>query len=113
MFANFDRRALLFLALLAACSHGGKRPSANASEASDTASRAVGGWHERILAPDGTLDWEAYARVADAYNTEEILQYRLGPRARDYDNDDDASLPEVYQPNPDGLWKGGTDRALA
>jgi len=72
---------------------------------------AVGGWRERILKQDGTVDPVEYALVGSRYHTAEMLRYRLGPSAADYGEPLPAAT--VPQPEPNGLWKGGINRALA
>lgn len=66
-------------------------------------------WTEQILTSSGQIDWTAYTRIAKNYNKE--LDYRLGPRAADYG----AALTSrtIYQPDPQGLWKGGAKPWLA
>lgn len=73
--------------------------------------RQVGQWRELILNNDGTINWSEYARVANAYHTAEMVSYRLGPRATDYN--EAPTTATIYQPEPNGLWKGGLNRALA
>lgn len=73
--------------------------------------RQIGQWRELILNNDGALNQSEYARVAANYHTEEINNYRLGPTAPDYGTA--ATSETVYQPDPNGLWKGGLNKALA
>ncbi len=73
--------------------------------------QAIGSWRERILNSDGTINTAQYEYVANNYNKEEILNYRLGPSAVDVGTP--AETQTVYQPDPNGLWKGGLNKALA
>ncbi|MBA4048795.1 MAG: hypothetical protein C0476_09675 [Sphingomonas sp.] len=72
---------------------------------------AIGSWRERIVNSDGTINAAQYEYVAKNYNKEEILNYRLGPSA--VDAGARAEIQTVYQPDPNGLWKGGLNKALA
>jgi hypothetical protein len=78
---------------------------------SSPSAQAIGNWRELILNPDGTINQSEYARVAANYHKEEMVNYRLGPSAVDFGAA--ATSETVYQPDPNGLWKGGTNRALA
>ncbi|MDX2210750.1 MAG: hypothetical protein SFV20_10385 [Sphingopyxis sp.] len=71
----------------------------------------IGSWRELVLNNDGTINQSEYARVAANYHNEEMVNYRLGPSAVDYGTP--AATETVFQPDPNGLWKGGTNRALA
>lgn len=73
----------------------------------------VGSWRELIVNSDGTLNTAEYDRVAANYNSEEMLNYRLGPTYADVYPNPTETLPTIYQPEPNGLWKGGLNRALA
>jgi len=73
----------------------------------------IGNWRELILNADGTINAAEYRRVAEAYNTEEMLNYRLGPTYADVFPNATETVPTVYQPDPNGLWKGGVNKALA
>lgn len=73
--------------------------------------RQIGQWRELILNNDGSINQAEYARVAANYHREEMVNYRLGPSAVDYNTA--PATETVYQPEPNGLWKGGTNRALA
>lgn len=73
--------------------------------------RNIGGWRELLIGSNGQIDAKAYRRIAANYNSAEMLAYRLGPSAVDYGTA--PSTQTVYQPEPQGLWKGGLDPALA
>lgn len=74
----------------------------------------VGQWSERILNADGTINFSEYDYVAANYNKEEIVNYRLGPSYADLNpNAAGDTRPTIYQPDAQGLWKGGTDLAYA
>jgi hypothetical protein len=72
---------------------------------------AVGSWRERILRADGSLNPEEYVRIANSYNTGDILDYRLGPDAADYANV--SAPPTLWGPDATGrgLWPFGTQPA--
>lgn len=72
--------------------------------------QAIGQWRERILNSDGTINWTEYSNVAATYHTAQTLDYRMGPSAQDYGVAPTSTT--VYQPEPNGLWKGGADKAL-
>ncbi len=71
----------------------------------------VGSWSERILNADGSINLEAYRTVAKNYNAPEMVNYRMGPTAVDYGSAPDTQT--IYQPDAQGLWKGGPNQALA
>ena len=71
----------------------------------------IGQWRELILNADGSINWTEYGRVAANYHTAEMVRYRLGPSAVDYGEAEPANT--IYQPEPNGLWKGGLNRTLA
>ena len=73
--------------------------------------QAIGQWRERILNSDGTINWTEYSNVAATYHTAQTLDYRMGPSAQDYGVAPTSTT--VYQPEPNGLWKGGLNKALA
>jgi len=89
-------------------------PTPAPTSVSDPGPLQIGSWRERILNSDGSINTAQYDYVAANYNTREILDYRLGPSFADM-NPSAASddRPTIYQPNSDGLWKGGTDLAYA
>ena len=68
---------------------------------------------ERILNNDGTMNWPEWENVARNYHTAEMLEYRLGPSYADLNPNTSDVFPTIYQPEPNGLWKGGLNRALA
>ncbi|MBY0582967.1 MAG: hypothetical protein K2P68_08650 [Sphingomonas sp.] len=70
-------------------------------------------FQDRIVNADGTMNWSEYEYVANNYNKEEILNYRLGPSYADLNPSSAVQFPTVYQPDPNGLWKGGLNKALA
>lgn len=84
---------------------------ASATPVTGGGTQAIGQWRERILNADGTINTAQYEYVANNYNKEEILNYRLGPSAVDAGTP--AETQTVYQPDPNGLWKGGLNKALA
>lgn len=86
-------------------------PPPSGTPVSTLGERQVGQWRELILNADGTINWSEYARVAGNYHTAEMVSYRLGPSAVDYGEPEPAAA--IYQPEPNGLWKGGLNRALA
>lgn len=68
------------------------------------------GWRDRLLNNDGTINNSQYDYIAANYNKAEIVDYRLGPSYADLNPGTAAdNRPTVPQPDPDGLWKGGTD----
>lgn len=74
----------------------------------------IGQWRELVVNGDGSINGNEYVRVANNYNTAEIMDYRLGPTAADFGSAaSDDNRPTIYQPDAQGLWKGGTDRAYA
>jgi hypothetical protein len=90
---------------------GGSAASGNIPTGPVGDGTAIGTWRERILAKDGSIDWDQWLYVANHYHEEEIVDYRLGPKRSDYG--DMTARDHVDQPDPLGLWKGGTDAALA
>lgn len=68
-------------------------------------------WRERILNPNGTINFAQYAAVARNYHTAEMVNYRLGPSAVDYGTP--AATKVVHRPDANGLWKAGRNLALA
>jgi len=73
----------------------------------------IGGWRERILGPDGAIDWAAWDYVAAHYHEDEIVEWRLGPKRSDYASEAGRARGRVDQPDPEGLWRAGLDPALA
>jgi hypothetical protein len=69
-------------------------------------------WQERILNADNTINWAEWANLAANYNTQAAIDYRLGPKYSDY-NPSAENFPTIYQPDPQGLLRGGTDLVLA
>jgi hypothetical protein len=61
----------------------------------------IGQWRELILNNDGTINQAEYRRVAANYNSEEMVSYRNGPRATDFQTP--MATETVYQPDPNGL----------
>jgi hypothetical protein len=70
----------------------------------------IGQWRERILNPDGTINASEYRLVANAFNTAEMLDYRLGPTAADFGNaaNNAATLWGPDLVSGQGLWPFGT-----
>jgi hypothetical protein len=66
----------------------------------------IGQWRERILTSDGAINPSEYIQVANNYNTSEIIDYRLGPTASDFN--DVTARPRVWGPSDLGLWPFGT-----
>jgi hypothetical protein len=60
-------------------------------------------WRERVLTSSGGIDASQYARLAAAYHTRPVLEWRLGPGAAKFKTTGD-DVPLVHQPKPDGVW---------
>lgn len=75
--------------------------------------RQIGQWRELIINGDGTINRSEYVRVANSYNTREIMDYRLGPTAADFGNatNSAATLWGPDQTSGQGLWPFGTQPA--
>lgn len=72
--------------------------------------QVIGGWRERIVRADGTLNASEYRRIAASYNTASTMSYRLGPRAADFGNTTRTD-PQLWGPETRsgfGLWTHGT-----
>ena len=70
----------------------------------------VGAWRELIRNIDGTINLNEYRRVANHYNTPEIMNYRLGPTAVDFGNASNTA-PALWGPDlssGQGLWPYGS-----
>lgn len=61
-------------------------------------------WRERVLTSSGGIDTAQYARIAAAYHTRPVLEWRLGPAYAKFNGKADGDEPLVHQPKPDGLW---------
>ncbi len=66
----------------------------------------IGQWRDLILTSDGAINPTEYVRVANNYNTSEIIDYRLGPTAADFH--DTTARPAIWGPSDLGLWPYGT-----
>lgn len=85
-------------------------PPSSGTPVSTLGERQIGQWRELILNPDGTINRTEYIRVANAYNSAEIMDYRLGPTAADFGNANNAAA-ELWGPDlstEQGLWPYGT-----
>jgi len=69
--------------------------------------RQIGSWSERILNADGTINQAEYRAVANSYNAEATLQYRLGPTAADFGFTDQPARLWGPDPTEYGLWPSG------
>ncbi|WP_143738510.1 hypothetical protein [Erythrobacter colymbi] len=85
--------ALVACLLLAGCGGGdeasapptaGAAPAPTPSTPPVAAAAPIGQWRELILNNDGSINAAEYRRVANAFNTPEIVNYRLGPTATDF-----------------------------
>lgn len=83
-----------------------------AAENAATSPAAAVTYRDPILNPDGTLNWTKWAQVAANYHNATGLAYRLGPSFTDLNGTAPVSFPTIYQPDPQGLWRGG-DAQLA
>ncbi|MBY0583183.1 MAG: hypothetical protein K2P68_09745 [Sphingomonas sp.] len=90
---------------------GTSTPSPTPTPTPGSAQTSASVFRDRIVNADGTMNWSEYEYVANNYNKEEIINYRLGPSAVDAGTP--AETQTVYQPDPNGLWKGGLNKALA
>lgn len=70
----------------------------------------IGSWRELIIDNAGAIIPSEYRRVANNYNTPEIMDYRLGPTAADFGNSANsaATLWGPDQTSGFGLWPFGT-----
>lgn len=70
----------------------------------------IGQWSELIVNGDGSINQAEYRRVANNYNSPEIMDYRLGPTAADFGNDTNtaATLWGPDMTSGFGLWPFGT-----
>jgi hypothetical protein len=59
-------------------------------------------WRELILNSNGTINWSAYNNVAQNYHKREMIDYRFGPKYRDFHSQQEG-FPLVYQPSRDGI----------
>lgn len=72
--------------------------------------RQIGQWRELIIGNDGAINRSEYIRVANNYNTPEIMDYRLGPTAADFGNATNSAA-QLWGPDltsGQGLWPYGT-----
>lgn len=116
--------ALAASMLLASCGGGDESGAPPATGASPTPTptpspspapvalgdRQIGQWRELIINNNGTINQSEYRRVANNYNSAEIMDYRLGPTAADFGN---ATNTAAQLRGPDmtsgfGLWPFGT-----
>ena len=70
----------------------------------------IGNWRELVVNADGSINRSEYVRVANNYNTAEIMDYRLGPTAADFGNPNNTA-PTLWGPDQTsgfGLWSYGT-----
>lgn len=78
-----------------------------------TVQPVIGGWRERIIKADGTINAAEYRRLAASYNTSSTMSYRLGPRAIDFGVGTN-SAPQLWGPDMksgQALWPYGTQPA--
>lgn len=122
--ANWRLAAACALAVLVAGCGGGdgsSAPPATGAAPTPTPSpspaalgdRQIGQWRELILNNDGSINRGEYIRVANNYNTPEIMNYRLGPTAADFGNTANTA-PSLWGPDltsGQGLWPYGTQPA--
>lgn len=74
--------------------------------------QTLAGWRDRLVSTNGAIDLAQYDYIAANYHKAEIVDYRLGPSYADLNPTTTAdNRPTIYQPDPEGLWKGGTDLA--
>jgi len=119
--ANWRLAAACALAVLVAGCGGGDGSSAPPATGAAPApapspspaalgDRQIGQWRELILNNDGSINRGEYIRVANNYNTPEIMNYRLGPTAADFGNTANtaATLFGPDQTSGFGLWSFGT-----
>ena len=123
---------LISLALLSACNGAGGTPStggtvppivAGAPTPTPTPTPTPGtgtaqtqsGWRERILNADGTsINQSEYRAVANALNTDEVIDYRFGPKYDDFNHAGTIAAPTIWGPDlttGQGLWPYGTQPA--
>lgn len=72
----------------------------------------IGKWEELLTKADGTIDAAEYRRVANNYNSAEMMDYRLGPTATDFAGGKPLPAASIIW-GPDmttgqGLWSYGT-----
>ena len=70
----------------------------------------IGNWRELIVNANGSINQAEYRRVAASYNTTDIIDYRLGPKAADFGNATNTA-PALWGPDltsDEGLWPYGT-----
>lgn len=72
----------------------------------------IGKWEELLIKADGTIDAAEYRRVANNYNSAEMMDYRLGPTAVDFAGGKPLPAASIIW-GPDmttgqGLWSYGT-----
>lgn len=75
-----------------------------------TGTQQVGSWRELVVNGNGTINEAEYRRVASNYNSAEIMDYRLGPTAADFNNAANTA-PTIWGPDLTsgfGLWSFGT-----
>ena len=73
-----------------------------------------GYWRERILAADGSINPAEYRFIANNYNTEDVIDYRLGPKYRDFNHSGEKAPPTLWGPDlktGEGLWPFGSQPA--
>jgi len=120
--------AVLMSGLVAACGGGGgsdssepvqvpsapptatPTPTPTPTGTNNPGALQVGQWRELILNADGSINRTEYVRVANSYNSAEIMDYRLGPTAADFGNATN-SAPTLWGPDMTsgfGLWSYGT-----
>lgn len=78
-----------------------------------TGTQQIGNWRELVVNADGSINRSEYVRVANNYNTPEIMDYRLGPTAADFNNPNNTAAtlwgPDLV--SGQGLWPFGTQPA--